>query len=70
MSRTLNETPGRVCGECRFFLYPEKSILYKHELVTRCCPHSCHRLEDGGGYATSNMRACASFELKTQLTLF
>ena len=64
----MNVTPGHVCRECKFFLYPEKSHLYKHETFTRYCPYSCHRV-DTGGYATGGRKACASFEQADQGTL-
>lgn len=64
----MNVTPGHVCRECKFFLYPEKSHLYKHETFTRYCPYSCHRV-DTGGYATGGSQACASFEQADQGTL-
>jgi hypothetical protein len=64
----MNVTPGHVCRECRFFLYPEPSLIYKHETMTRYCPHSCHRWKEGG-YAVGSMQACASFEQADQGSL-
>ena len=64
----MNVTPGHYCRECKFFLYPEPSLIYKHETMTRYCPHSCHRWKEGG-YAVGGMQACASFEQADQGTL-
>ena len=61
----MNVTPGHYCRECKFFLYPEPSLIYKHETMTRYCPHSCHRWKEGG-YAVGGMQACASFEQADQ----
>ena len=63
----MNVTPGHVCRECKFFLYPEPSVLYR-DTMTRYCPHSCHRWETGG-YALGGMQACAKFEQADQGTL-
>ena len=63
----MNITPGHFCRECKFFLYPEPSKIYR-DTMTRYCPHSCHRWETGG-YALGCMQACASFEPADQGTL-
>lgn len=63
----MNITPGHYCRECKFFLYPEPSKIYR-DTMTRYCPHSCHRWETGG-YALGGMQACASFERADQGTL-
>ena len=63
----MNVTPGHYCRECKFFLYPEPSMLF-NDTMTRYCPHSCHRWSTGG-YAVGGMQACASFEKADHGTL-
>ena len=66
---TFEEAQKHVCGDCRFFLHPEPSRLYDNISVTRCCPHSPHRLQDGGGYSTAGSRACMAYVHTDQLSI-
>lgn len=57
------------CRDCKYFINPQPSILYKHESVSYDCPYQCHLISNGKTYTVGGEKVCSHFEQVEQLSI-